>query len=1069
MRHFFDKKSSAQLINLLPRIQYEKVIAIDIETVPDKPDNVGQGVELAKFGLSVISPITHVALYTEKLGSIVIDLTDLSDYVYRYELLPLSDDRVKFLRAVLGREDYTLVGHNVLFDIRSLFLHCSISTVPRHVWDTMTFDVRLTLVNPERREELSLIKTAARHSVVTDSDNRLQEAMKPYRSKLHRIAEELENHSCNLWEFVGGYDPSADKTELATELITRYVAADAELSFRIKEKQYAIAKSATQGDTWVLNNSIKLYRWPEALDLIEFWQRLLSVQSSTMLRGLPFNRKYAETILKESTEKRERMAKEMYNATPKLMTNFVGVEKAINIVSTLFLLEMLVDFLNGKPYSASVFERPNFNFLPFGERAIRKLLKCNSCESDVDLDALAKILAEIISNTVENNSLLIKRYNAKTRLTGFFKKGIQVSIVEYIASMWFSHLDDGFEKSYVAKATYNYFKEILKLRVPVQDYLIDLPRKKAFQIYYVFVVAGVKLPKESMLRRHKTLLTTKGLGILSNGGDISHIYENGCLSMSKHALATYLEIYGDDEYINYFKIYHAEDATITRVQEWYDHARLTNRVHSILIPVTRTGRDSSSLPNMQNIDTEHYKGLFSFNEVTDPQNTYALVEIDYSNAENKTGAVISGDDNFARATEQSDFHTEMAKVYFADIWDTLTIEQKKEYRRKGKAITFGTAYGMGVAKLAETLEISRDEALEILASKAKAFPLVEKRKEESVTLINTRYKQNYIPFLRLFDGSRVRVDLDQNGGGAYKGWNYLQQGSVAAMIHHAMVEIEDYLSKCDTKTRVILNIHDSLILSVHKDDWGRKDILPKILEIMWEVFPIQFRLRTTPRIHFVCDISPENAFKWGYNPYREYPFPLDEFVTRWGFFKLPEDQLALPPEKREAPTWLGPVHEGWTLENEMAADRHTHELLREADKEERKSVDKSTLLAHVVSHVQKSYYEYFIKHLQPIFSDNVYYRKREDGTVKEMIIVDVDSQLRYMMTMTMRGIHDKIDNLYGIFSHLYKLAVDNKDDLVLQNFLESWKEFYENLGKVIEERNKEKDSLDDTEKGDIGL
>jgi len=90
---------------------------------------------------------------------------------------------------------------------------------------------------------------------------------------------------------------------------------------------------------------------------------------------------------------------------------------------------------------------------------------------------------------------------------------------------------------------------------------------------------------------------------------------------------------------------------------------------------------------------------------------------------------------------------------------------------------------------------------------------------------------------------------------------------------------------------------------------------------MGDVVPEKLRKLTKPYIHFVSEVGPENALKWGYWHGRSYPLSLEHFWNRWGKHMLPEDQLKLPPEKREAPTWVVNVAAGETLESEMHADR----------------------------------------------------------------------------------------------------------------------------------------------------
>lgn len=360
------------------------------------------------------------------------------------------------------------------------------------------------------------------------------------------------------------------------------------------------------------------------------------------------------------------------------------------------------------------------------------------------------------------------------------------------------------------------------------------------------------------------------------------------------------------------------------------HAQRDGRIHSLISRQTRTGRYSSALPNMQNKNMYDYAGVFV------GEDGHVLCELDYSNAENVSAAMTSGDNAFAMATEnpkrKGGFHTEMALVYRGD--DALNLYAsdyrafKKTYRDPDKGITFGNAYGAGMTKLAVMTNLEVETVRSILDRLTKAFPVLALAKKRTTEVIDKRLEAGYVPYVRLWDGSRVPVPMYASSttagkveAASYKGWNYINQGAVGAMVSRAMAEIDEFLKQGGYKSYLVINVHDSLIVSVAVDE--ADVVLPKICEIMGEQVPMKLRKRTLPRTHFVSEIGPENATKWGKRLDGTYPIDPDfeHFWNRWGKHRLPDDVLKDEWFKREAPTWRGPVHEGWTIEAEMEEDR----------------------------------------------------------------------------------------------------------------------------------------------------
>ena len=359
-------------------------------------------------------------------------------------------------------------------------------------------------------------------------------------------------------------------------------------------------------------------------------------------------------------------------------------------------------------------------------------------------------------------------------------------------------------------------------------------------------------------------------------------------------------------------------AMISRSEEFLRHAMRDGRIHPILSRDTTTGRFSSKDPNVQNVKMDDKHG-FHFSGYLVADDGYWLVECDYSNAENVMGAMISADNNFAEATEMGDFHSAQAQIYFPEKWAAAEgdAKERKRIRGSGKPITFGEAYGAGPTKLATMTKMTIEEVRQIIANKKAAYPKLYAKKKEAEDKCVGRYRDGYFPaYTVLWNGARVPVTIFENErpdgrieyGGAYKCWNYVQQGGVSELVSGALIDIDDYLYRVGFETFVTLNVHDSLLPAVKLEEYD--EVLPEIFKIMGSQVPQAYLDRTCPPTHFVSEAGPENRYKWGYRWNQEYPFPLDEFVNQWGVHKIPDGE-------DEAPTWRGPVHLGWSIEDDI--------------------------------------------------------------------------------------------------------------------------------------------------------
>lgn len=293
------------------------------------------------------------------------------------------------------------------------------------------------------------------------------------------------------------------------------------------------------------------------------------------------------------------------------------------------------------------------------------------------------------------------------------------------------------------------------------------------------------------------------------------------------------------------------------------HASYDGRIHSLVSVATHTGRRASQHPQVQNWHMRLVKGDPAGDmcgvAIGDPQ--CFLGEFDFNNAENRVAAMLAADQKLAEACMSNDFHAFCAAGYFGERFTSLVPKSKEwdDLRTMSKAITFGTAYGMGARTLAARLSISIDEAREILEAKDNAYPRVAHAKKQVQDIITKRAKGGRDGFINLWTGRKVMVSTFK----AYKGWNYGCQGAVAEMVKRSIVILMEELEEKGYKSYPSMDMHDAIIMNIALDEYA--PVSAMVSEIMEGVLPDDpYNNRTTPKMEWIadCDLK-KNAEKWG--------------------------------------------------------------------------------------------------------------------------------------------------------------------------------------------------------------
>ncbi len=229
--------------------------------------------------------------------------------------------------------------------------------------------------------------------------------------------------------------------------------------------------------------------------------------------------------------------------------------------------------------------------------------------------------------------------------------------------------------------------------------------------------------------------------------------------------------------------------------------------------LTTTGRLSSTEPNLQNIPVKTELGREFRKFFVAGSDDYVLIDADYSQIELRLLAAISGDEAMTEAFLSGyDIHTATAMKIFGVSAENVSID----LRKRAKAINFGIVYGMGEFSLASDLKISRMDAKNYIDGYLGAYPKVSEYLKNVVFsakqdgFVTTLFgRRRYIP--ELSSSKKMEVAF-----GERVAMNSPIQGTAADIIKLAMVNIDKKLKEKGFDARLILQVHDELIIEAHK-------------------------------------------------------------------------------------------------------------------------------------------------------------------------------------------------------------------------------------------------------------
>ena len=256
----------------------------------------------------------------------------------------------------------------------------------------------------------------------------------------------------------------------------------------------------------------------------------------------------------------------------------------------------------------------------------------------------------------------------------------------------------------------------------------------------------------------------------------------------------------------------------------------TGRVHTTYSQATAvTGRLASNDPNLQNIPIRTPQGRRIREAFIAPPGS-RIISPDYSQIELRIMAHLSGDKGLCHAFAHGhDVHQATA----AEVFGVPLEKVSKDERRTAKVINFGLIYGMSAFGLAQNLGIERATAQAYIESYFNRYPGVKKFMDE------TRDKARSLGYVETVFGRRLRLPEIQSGSPARRqaaeraAINAPMQGTAADLIKLAMVSVQNYLDSSQLQAKLVMQVHDELVLEVPEKELTQ--VKDKVRQLMQDV------------------------------------------------------------------------------------------------------------------------------------------------------------------------------------------------------------------------------------------
>jgi DNA polymerase-1 len=254
----------------------------------------------------------------------------------------------------------------------------------------------------------------------------------------------------------------------------------------------------------------------------------------------------------------------------------------------------------------------------------------------------------------------------------------------------------------------------------------------------------------------------------------------------------------------------------------------TNRIHtSFNQTIAVTGRLSSVSPNLQNIPIKSEAGREIRKAFTSRGEGWTLISADYSQIELRIIAALAGEEAMIGAfAAKKDIHTATA----AGVFGVPESEVTGDMRRKAKAVNFGIIYGQSAFGLAETLNIPRLEAKDIIDNYFRQYPQIRNYISSQV-----QYAREHQYVESMLGRKRWLRDITSanqtvRGFAERNAVNMPIQGTAADMIKMAMINVYEALRNEKLSTRMVLQVHDELIFDVPESEVSKaKELITSVM------------------------------------------------------------------------------------------------------------------------------------------------------------------------------------------------------------------------------------------------
>lgn len=445
---------------------------------------------------------------------------------------------------------------------------------------------------------------------------------------------------------------------------------------------------------------------------------------------------------------------------------------------------------------------------------ISRNVKTNQSISNVSTENALKFVSDLLSTIFELTKFWINRLDEK-ELKILYE--IEVPLAVVLANMEYAGIS----------VDVKYLNELSRT-------MADLLRSTEFQIYKIagqaFNVASPKQVSEILFdklqitplkKRNKSQFSTSA-AVLE---ELAQEHEIARLILQSRKYAKLKSTYTD-----------ALPELISPVD---------GRIHTTYNQTTTaTGRLSSSKPNLQNIPvrTEEGNKIRKAFIPRDRENGLIL-SADYSQIELRLLAHVSGDEHLIEAFKSGE---DIHRITASKVFDVPLDKVTKEMRYKAKAVNFGIVYGQSKYGLAKALNISIYDAENFINRYFATYPNVKKYMEDIVQKV---FEQGYVE--TMFGRKRYLAGELNSSNGMVRDFakraaiNHPMQGTAADLIKLAMVDLDRKMYANNLKSKLIMQVHDELVLEVYKDE----------LEIVQKLVREAMELNQPLSVPLIIDIS----------------------------------------------------------------------------------------------------------------------------------------------------------------------------------------------------------------------